>query len=249
MALIIGVTGLMALGQASASAQQIYSVNVTNVAAVGAIKSAFLQVRVDVTLHSATGTAAKQKIKEAFTKDVEAANAADMAYSNGDPAGDEATIQSLLTAWSEYASIATTELIPLSEQGDMSAWQTVQTSEANPRITKVHENIDALNAAEAHDARHSASEARADYRSSRLTSVLPLVVGLVVALMAGFLVARQIERSLGRVQEVCTRAAMTRSSAAPSTSTVPTSNPTRRSARRSSTAAPLWSRSRAEREC
>ncbi|MFI5898359.1 methyl-accepting chemotaxis protein [Actinoplanes sp. NPDC051513] len=204
VALAVGVSGLAALGRASAAAQQIYSTNVANVAAVGDIKSAFLQVRVDVTLHAASsGAAAKTKVKETFTKDVQAATAAIAAYRSGHPAGDQATIQSLTTEWQQYSSIAATKLIPLSELGDMATWQTVRTGEANPHIAKAYESIAALRAAESQDAERSAAAARSGYQASRLTSLLLLIIGLVVALAAGVLVARQIVRSLSRVKDVC----------------------------------------------
>jgi methyl-accepting chemotaxis protein len=140
VALTVGISGLAALGRASASAQQIYSANVANVAAVGDIKAAFLQVRVDVTVHAASsGATAKAKVKEAFAKDVEATSAAIAAYASSDPAGDQATIQSLTTEWQQYASVAAEKLLPLSERGDMAAWQSVRTGEANPHIVKAYE--------------------------------------------------------------------------------------------------------------
>ena len=204
VALVVGITGLVALGNASASADRIYTANVTNVAAVGDIKSAFLQVRVDVTLHAATsGAADKAKVQQTFTKDVEAASAAIAAYRGGSPAGDQATIQTLTAEWQQYSSIATTKLIPLSEQGDMAAWQTARTGEANPHIVKAYASIEALRTAEGQDAARSAASARSGYRSSRVTSLLLLIIGLVVALGAGFVVARQIVRSLSRVKDVC----------------------------------------------
>ncbi|WP_245665421.1 methyl-accepting chemotaxis protein [Actinoplanes subtropicus] len=204
VALMVGISGLTALGRASASAQQIYVRNVANVAAVGNIKSSFLQVRVDVTLHAATtDPAAKAKIKATFTTDAQTAGDAITAYHNGDPAGDRAVIDDLANAWQQFSDIASTKLFPLSEQGDIATWQTVRTGEANPHIVKAYQDIDALEKAEKHDASESAASARSGYQSSRLTSLILLIVGLGVALTAALLVARQIVRSLGRVKEVC----------------------------------------------
>jgi methyl-accepting chemotaxis protein len=204
VALVVGISGLVALGRASASAQRIYARNVANVAAVGAIKSAFLQVRVDVTLHAATtDPTAKAKVKATFTTDVQAASASITAYANGDPAGDRPVIDDLVNAWQQYSTLASTKLIPLSEQGDMATWQSVRTGEANPPITKAYEDIAVLEKAEKADASASAASAHSSYQSSRLTSLLLLIVGLFVALIAGVVVARQIVRSLSRVKDVC----------------------------------------------
>ncbi|WP_030443390.1 methyl-accepting chemotaxis protein [Actinoplanes subtropicus] len=205
VALVVGISGLTALGSASSSAQRIYARNVGNVAAVGSIKAAFLQVRVDVTLHAATtDPAAKAKIKATFATDAQTANDAITTYRNGDPAGDKAVIDDLADAWQQFSTIASTKLFPLSEQGDIATWQTVRTAEAGPHIAKAYQDIDALEKAEKNDASASAASARSGYQSSRLTSLLLLIVGLGVALTAGLLVARQIVRSLSRVKNVCT---------------------------------------------
>src|SRR4051794_40512190 len=48
VAVTVGIAGLRALSSASGSAQQIYASNVANVGAVGSIKAAMTQARVDL---------------------------------------------------------------------------------------------------------------------------------------------------------------------------------------------------------
>src|SRR5882724_10909766 len=48
VALVVGVTGLLALGKASNSAQLIYTSNVASIEAAGQIKAAVTQARVDL---------------------------------------------------------------------------------------------------------------------------------------------------------------------------------------------------------
>ena len=108
-AVTVGITGLLALSRASASAQHIYTSSVAGVAAVGEVKAAFLQGRVDVTLHAASsGQDAKAKIKETFATDAQAADDAIAAYRKADSAGDPAVIDDLATVWQQYVTIANT---------------------------------------------------------------------------------------------------------------------------------------------
>jgi len=203
VALAIGISGLFALSNASSSAQHIYEANVANIAAVGDAKSAILQVRVDVAMHAAsTGAQAKGKFNEAFATDSKAASDAIAAYADGRPAGERAAIEELQGLFKDYLAAAG-KMIALSDKDDMLGWQQVRTEEANPLITKAYEHLAALRAAEAHDAARSAASAQSGYESSRLTSIILLIVGLVLAAGAGVLVARQIVRSLGKVQDVC----------------------------------------------
>jgi len=203
-AVTVGVTGLLALSRASASAQHIYTSSVAGVAAVGEVKAAFLQGRVDVTLHAATtGEAAKAKIKAAFATDAQAADTAIAAYRTVDAAGDAAVVNDLATVWQQYVNVVTTKMMPLSEQGDLESWQRVRTSEAGPLLTQAYKDLDAMGQAESQGAAATAASAQSSYRSSRLLSLTLLIVGLLTALAVGFLVARQIVRSLGRVKAVC----------------------------------------------
>jgi methyl-accepting chemotaxis protein len=204
VAFAVGVSGLVALSNASTSAQHIYQANVANVAAVGDMKVEILQVRVDVAMHAAsTGAEAKAKFKEAFTADVKAADAAISAYADGEPAGGQATVEDLKTVWQQYLTVAGDKMLPLSDKDDMPAWQQVRVDEANPLVTKAYEHLDTLRAAELKDASDAATSAQSGYESSRLTSIVLLIVGLVLAVGAGVLVARQIVRSLSKVQDVC----------------------------------------------
>ena len=205
VALVVGLTCLMALSKASASAQNIYAANVANVAAVGEIKARVVQVRVDVAMHAASvGAEMKGQFRDALTKDVALADAAIDAYRDNHPAGETAGVEALAKTWEQYVGVATTRLLPMSEEGDMAAWQKVRTDEANPLITSVYEDIADLGKAESADAKASADSARASYESSRLTALLLLGVGLVLAVGVGVLVARQIVGALRRVKDVCT---------------------------------------------
>ena len=69
VALIVGIVGLRALSAASTSAQVIYSSNVKSIKAVGDIKSAMSQARVDVANHViSTDNAVRTKYERRLRK-------------------------------------------------------------------------------------------------------------------------------------------------------------------------------------
>jgi methyl-accepting chemotaxis protein len=204
VALAVGIAGLSALSAASASAQQIYASNVKNVAAVGVIKSTMLQARVDVANHViSTKDATRTKYAQGFEADIQAADAAIVAYSQSHPAGAPAMLDDLRTNWQTYVEICRTKQIPAGAAHDLDAWQTNRDTLISPVFKKINQRLADLEAAESTQAAKSAAAAKSSYRSSRTGSIIMLIIGCVLALGMGLAVARQIVRSLTRVGDVC----------------------------------------------
>jgi methyl-accepting chemotaxis protein len=204
VAIAVGITGLSALGGASASAQRIYSNNVAGVGAIGAVKAAMTQTRVDVLNQAISLDAATTaKYGQAFETDVQATDAAVTAYTGDHPAGDPAAIADLTTNWQAYVQIAKTKQIPAGQANDLATWQKIRDTEVIPLFTKINAGLASLGAAESADAAKSAASAKSAYQSSRTESIIMLIVGCLLALGLGFLVARQIMRSLTKVKDVC----------------------------------------------
>jgi methyl-accepting chemotaxis protein len=204
VALAVGITGLAALSGTTAAAQRIYSKNVSGTGAVGDIKAAMLQARLDITNHAVAQDATmKADSRAAFAKDIQTVEAAITAYRDSSPAGGPAVVQDLLTAWQSYAQIATDKQIPAAESHDMAAWQDIRKTQTTPLITAAFRTIDALDAAEDHSAAESAADARSESAFDRLVSIVLLTVGLLLALAVGLVVARDIVRSLSKVRDVC----------------------------------------------
>jgi methyl-accepting chemotaxis protein len=204
VALAVGITGLAALSRSSSSAQRIYSGNVESVSTLGDLRAAMLQARLDLTVHfivqdNASMTAAAN----AFKTDVTAVETALAEYAGKATAADPALMTEIKTLWAEYVNLAETKQIPAGERGDRVSWLSIRTNEINPRVTKIFQDLSTLGAAEQKAAATSAASAHSGYVSSRLSSIVLLAVGLALALGVGMMVARQIVRSLGRVQEVC----------------------------------------------
>ncbi|NMO54258.1 methyl-accepting chemotaxis protein [Actinoplanes sp. TBRC 11911] len=204
VALIVGIVGLVSLGRASASAQLIYNSNVASIKAVGQLKSVVTQARVDASNQAlSTDAAHTKKFTDDFTADLQAFTTAMAAYRDSMPAAASQLIDELQTNWDAYAEIATTKMIPAGNRNALTEWAAVRDNEALPVITKVYDNLTALDSAETADAARNASAAKAGYESSRTTAIITLVVGLIVALALGLMVARKIVGSLTKVTYVC----------------------------------------------
>jgi methyl-accepting chemotaxis protein len=204
VALIVGIVGLRALGNASASADRLYASNVASIGAVGDIRAALAEARLSTTNHMISRDAAlKARYRQSFATDHQALLAALEAYRQTDPVTDPADIDELESDFAEYRGIVEDTLLPAGERDDLAAWQAARDDRIAPLMAEVGEDVRRIVAAERADAARNAAAARASHERSRLLSVLLLIGGSVLALVLGFLVARQIVRSLIRVKHVC----------------------------------------------
>ena len=203
VAVAVGVLGLQALSQASASAQRIYSDNLASVAGMGVIDGAITQVRSDVANQALSDPAGKEKYTAAVTAGFGYVDAGFAAYRASGPAGDPAMIDDLQNNWRAYAQIVQTKQLVAGRDNDLKTWQEVRDAEVLPVMEKINGDIDTLNAAETAAAAAAAADAKSGYQSSRTRSIVLLVLGSLLALVLGFIVARGIVRSLLRVRHVC----------------------------------------------
>jgi methyl-accepting chemotaxis protein len=204
VALAVGIVGQLALRTASDRAQLIYSSNVASMSAIGHLRASAAQARVDLANHLiSSDEAGKTKYGRGFAADLETFEAAMAAYHKSVPAGPPAVIDDLQAAWDSYVQIAQTKQLVNGAKRDFAAWTSVRDTEINPLFVKITQDLDALFKAEDVDAAKSAAAARSGYRSSRIEAIAVIAIGIVLALGVGWLVARNIVRSLARVQHVC----------------------------------------------
>jgi len=204
VALVVGVTGLISLGKASNSAQLIYTSNVAAIEAVGQIRGAATQARVDVANQVLSlDSASIAKFTDGFNADMKAFDTAVGAYRNGDPGGDPAVIDDLETNWTTYVKIVQEVMLPAGLRHDYATWAVTRNTQTLPVIAKFYADVASLDSAERAHAAKNAADAMASYHSSRIESIIILVVGLVLALGLGLLVSRRIVHSLLMVTAVC----------------------------------------------
>ena len=204
VALTVGITGLRSLSQSSAAAQKIYASNVASVNAVGDMRTAAIQARLDIANQAISRKKSDMaKYTNNFADDVKTFDAAMAAYRASNPSGRPAVIDDLQSHWQSYVQVARDKLLPAGERDDFAGWVRIRDAEARPHTGKMMTALSTLTAAESADAAKSAASARSAYESNRILSILLLVVGLLLALAVGVWVARQIVRALNRVSSVC----------------------------------------------
>jgi methyl-accepting chemotaxis protein len=204
VALIVGVLGLLALRDASSSAQLISSSNVASIKAVGRLNAVVLQARVDTANQALSVDAASStKFADSFRTDLQNFTTAIAAYRASNPASDTALIDQLQTDWNAYADVATNKLLPAGDRNALVEWAKIRGTEVLPLMTRIFDGLSTMDGLETADAAKNAAAAKSGYESSRTTSIITLVIGLAAALAVGFLVARKIVQSLAKVTYVC----------------------------------------------
>jgi methyl-accepting chemotaxis protein len=204
VALLIGVLGLRALSSASDSAQSIYRVNVVGASIIGELKAGITQSRLDLVNHVVYPDAAsKQQYRKEFETDTAAVDKALVDYEESIPAATPELVAAVESNWQTYLTIATEELLPLSERNDIKAWGAVRKDKVAPLMAELRKQLNEVDAAENSAAAATAADARSAYESSRIQSILLLVIGILGALGLGVMVSRGIVRALTRVTGVC----------------------------------------------
>jgi methyl-accepting chemotaxis protein len=204
VALAVGIVGLVALSRSSDSAQLLYRSNLASVGALGQLKSAATQTRVDLANQAVSAEAADiRRFTDAFILDKQAVAAAMTAYRESMPASDPQLIDDLQASWDAYVDVATNKMMPAGNRNGGAEWSSIRDAEAIPIVTKINDYLATMNDLETADAAKNAAAAKSGYESSRTTSIITMVVGLLFALGLGSWVARKIVQSLTKVTYVC----------------------------------------------
>jgi len=155
VALLIGVLGLSALGDASGSAQRIYRSNLASVKAIGVLDKTVVQARLDTAFQLISQDAAGiQKYSDAFGADVENFAAAVAACRASAPSGDPALIADLESQWQAYVQVVQDKMMPAGKRNDITAWEATRNAEVLPLVGQMGKDIAALTAAEDTDVSH-----------------------------------------------------------------------------------------------
>ncbi|GAB6903882.1 methyl-accepting chemotaxis protein [Kineosporia succinea] len=204
VAVAVWVSGFVGLKRTSDAAHLIATSNVASIETLGQVRSTFTQARLDVTNQAlSTDEARTTQFESAFEADAKDFAVALTAYRNSSPANSTRTIDTLEAGWNSYLTVARDTLLPLGQANRLAAWSNARDTEVLPVVTKMTDQLTAMDDVERADARKNADHAASVYRTSRNLSAVVLVLGLALAIALGVLVARTIVRSLLRVQAVC----------------------------------------------
>jgi methyl-accepting chemotaxis protein len=94
-------------------------------------------------------------------------------------------------------------LLPAGNRNALVERAKIRDTDVLPIVSKLHDNLTALDSIETADAAKHAAAAAATNESSRTRAIVILVVGLAAAVTMGFVVAGTIVRSLIKVRYVC----------------------------------------------
>ncbi|SCX44265.1 methyl-accepting chemotaxis protein [Klenkia marina] len=199
----IGVVGIVALNDSSATTQRIYESNLTSVAAIAAMNSDMQDVRIQ------NRNAILAADQDATRTALQAADDAAASFVE-----NTATYTSVGMDDQKWALVndATTQLqtaqqtadqvtAPLALANAYDEWVTANDAQIRPLFDKIQDDLDQLTQLESAQAAEAAAAAQASATRSRTSSIVILVVGVLAALSIGYLVASGIARSVKKVQD------------------------------------------------
>jgi methyl-accepting chemotaxis protein len=204
VAVVVGTVGLSALSRSSASAETIYSSNVSGVNHLGDVRANLAQARLDASNFMISRAAAlKAKYRAAFDAHYQELMDSLDSYRTSHPVVEDAAIAELGDDFVIFRELVQEKLFPAGLRNDLTTWQRIRDQELAPLMEEVEGDLVGMRAAENADAKANADIARSGYASGRWISIVLLVAGALLALLLGVVVARQILRSMAKVRIVC----------------------------------------------
>ena len=203
VALLIGVLGLVQLGQLQQRSEDIKTDALVPSNQIAEVRRAFLQTRIDALadeLLPKTGTT--DVAHEAYLADVDAMGAAVETYAgSGLTAAQQADLEQLSAAWKKYETLVSGPYLQAARSGDMATFMKMRTETVSPVSKALGEALDRLLASEAASAEDAVVAAKDTYESARTVILVVLALGLTAAVGLGLLVARMVIRPVTAVRD------------------------------------------------
>ena len=196
VALLIGVLGLVQLGQLQQRTADVQAQGMTPVTQLAQVRRAFLQTRIDAVADELVPGASDQGPEHAaFLTDVDTMNAAINAFEKGShlSADQQADVAALKNGWAEYQT-ARANSLALIRQGLATQYIAYRNAHSKPAAKALNDALTALETSAAKQAASTVTDARSSYQSSRTTLLVVLVVGLAAAIALGLFVAQLLVR-------------------------------------------------------
>ncbi|QXG74255.1 methyl-accepting chemotaxis protein [Modestobacter sp. L9-4] len=197
----IGLSGLMALGDAAGAADELYDDNLQGVAAAADLDGLVGDLRVNIrdTILGADPAAAVARI-DALAADFAAAT--DTYRAETASPDTRATLDEITTSMEAYVALQKNVLVPLAQRQDLAGWIATNSTQSAPIVEKVDADIQALRDQEQAEGEQAVAETRSSYRTQRTVAILLMVAGIGTSLGLGWFVAAGIARATRRVKDV-----------------------------------------------
>jgi methyl-accepting chemotaxis protein len=204
VALLIGVLGLMQLGNLQQRSEDIKTNALVPSNQIAEVRRAFLQTRIDALADELVPSKdAQATAHELYLADIKAMNAAIDAYAaSGLTAAQEKDVAALTDGWKKYESLVSSDQYRLAvSQGRFADYLDMRANTIAPVAKGLNAALDALLTSEEKAAEETVAAAKDTYDTARTTILAVLVIGLVAAIGLGLLVARMVIRPVTAVRD------------------------------------------------
>ena len=197
----IGVSGLMALGDAATAADQLYDDNLEGVAAAADMDGLVGDLRVNIrdTILGGDTAAAIAKIDD-LAADFTAAT--DAYRAETDSPDTLETLDGITASMDDYIALQKDVLVPLAQRQDFAGWIVTNNSQSAPIVQKVDADIQTLRDQEQAEAVQAVAATRSSYQTQRTVAIVAMLAGIGLSLGLGWFVAAGVARAAGRVKDV-----------------------------------------------
>ena len=198
----IGLLSISRLGSVHERAQLISDSNLVSMRALGDVRAATLQSRIDLANHALSPDVQDMaKYEQALEQSDRNVDAHIATYRKSDPAALP-TVEEFLGTWEQYRQVRNDELLPASRSNDEVTYQRVRDEKTISMVASAFELLDEAQEAEAVDAQRNEQAAAATVADARQAILAFLAIGLVLGLGLATYVARLITRPLRTVSQL-----------------------------------------------
>ncbi|MGX6603323.1 methyl-accepting chemotaxis protein [Micromonosporaceae bacterium Da 78-11] len=208
VAVIVGVMGLISLGNTADATQEMYENNVRGVGLAQEMRYQMVSIRYDSAAAAVAAAADKARFNDARAtagKDLAAAGQQYLELTDPSSA-DRATVTGVLAAVDEVFTLLP-QLEQLRSSGNMAGFGKMLATQVNPLFTKIIGDLDVLRQSRVDASAVEAADRQQAYQRVRTILIVILVVGLLAALGGGLLTARAVTGPLKKVRAATARLA------------------------------------------
>ncbi len=204
VALVAGSVGGLAISRLAsldAVAKSVYEEGAVPVGLIGELRQATLRAREDVANHALTdGSSSKQRYVEDLQGEDDEVGRLVAEYTPHVKRPD--LLEDFTSAWIGYQEVRDEQLLPLSDEGDLTGVERVRDNVATGLTNKANKALEEMQQADLTYAGERAELAHSTYVAARNSVLVILLVGLLLGLGAAAYVVRLIVTPLRRVEAV-----------------------------------------------
>ncbi|QCX28566.1 methyl-accepting chemotaxis protein [Nocardioides jishulii] len=204
VALVVGVVGILALGQLNENAQKLHDENVMGVERVDGMRAAVDGMRMAARDALIKPTkAGKRASLEELEEHFGALEAAERAHdaTGLDPVARE-IVGRQTEAATAYHDLQVTTMADLALASDFTGWDEANSTEVKKLTAVMEESLDALTSHELDQAEAAVEETREMYVSTRRLNIAVMVLGIALAALVAWWIAMTLARNIARVKQV-----------------------------------------------